>query len=786
MSRLEERKRALLALQPPPHTHSGAASPVPAVALVLDVDGTLLYEVDRRHATHPLTHALHYTLDEYNRETFRKELERPASCKHFELHEPDGDHPHGRVTSYVVARPAAAAMLDRLAPHIASGAVRLAISSANFVGRTACVVATLPLRAGGTGATLAARGAVVVDRAAALPRGFPQKSLRGIRADLGLSDTMSRLVMVDDRPDFIYADVAPAPLLQQGAATSSKANCAGVWEGSAFVPGDGGAAAVHVGEWDMHGNLVIGCAPFGTTSIQEMFVAQVASGGCGDVRSGGSDEKFWRSVEAIVLDALACGETAGTAAAAAAAAAAGGEGGGGGGGAAPGVWRKGRRTKVRGHQRPKPPAELVAARVDLAALQAASTDALQAGLAVLHEHLDALVLSKSTPVNADASQGIILLEGKVTALVKWLPGKWHQAHFTRIRRRAKHGLQQAGGSDGAATVGGRGTKRRAAGELRVHEAIKALPLSPLLAPGVEGRTAYAAMVERLMQLMTGWVSSLAGDSRCASFYDKRSFVHEMEEVIVPLAAVVEALEAEVAAAAAAERPIRQLTVVDLCAGKGFLPFCVAELVRVEPLFQGLAQVVLVELAELNWSHFHEHLTVAASTTADAGTAVCGGAAQRAFTVEIWSGCNMYEESTLKRVAALPHQSLLVGTHLCKRLSARAVEIFNCTAQQSRLLVLAPCCLPPFRGCLEIAQTAPSSPAKIDLVDLGATPAPFSAWVDMLLAALTAPATSRRVDVELRSEDRVQHDLAIAAANPHNKVLGRRMSWIISTHDELML
>lgn len=359
--------------------------------------------------------------------------------------------------------------------------------------------------------------------------------------------------------------------------------------------------------------------------------------------------------------------------------------------------------------------------------------------------------------------------------------------------------------------------------LALKKAIAAMLVHPLAEDYREEVSMLTSMLETWSEDWThpGW----------RSFLNKSSFLHEVEEVVVPLHCLLRYL----AGRGSAECP---LFLVDLCAGKGFFSFCVLELASRVPLLRQLGGVVVLDQlsssdaqgesggspadgdVHITWEHF----TLRAQSRLE----------DDSLSLQLWDGVNLHDAELPARLARLG-PVLLSGTHLCRRLSSRAVELFN-VLPDARLLVLAPCCIPPYkkRSDLAVVQRSPQLTAAIgggctcgftaaghrvkrrckvcwasgckdecwrcgerghskneceskfmspclakiiSLESLWAGAAPFDSWVEALRDACAVP--SRRIDAELRSEEQRQHDTGLALANPKNKTMGRRMSWIVA-------
>jgi hypothetical protein len=101
---------------------------------------------------------------------------------------------------------------------------------------------------------------------------------------------------------------------------------------------------------------------------------------------------------------------------------------------------------------------------------------------------------------------------------------------------------------------------------------------------------YRRLVDRLAARMMGWHAAFSGLPASSHFFNKTSFMHEMEEVLLPLRVLVAMMRlpqnvpppdpAPAPAPAPCDAPEPQpeperIIVIDLCAGKGFLPMCLA-------------------------------------------------------------------------------------------------------------------------------------------------------------------------------------------------------------------
>ena len=137
-----------------------------------------------------------------------------------------------------------------------------------------------------------------------------------------------------------------------------------------------------------------------------------------------------------------------------------------------------------------------------------------------------------------------------------------------------------------------------------------------------------------------------------------------------------------------------LTVVDLCAGKGYLAMCLGHgAIPTTGSRNVVRRVVMLEKARVNW----DHLPTGGGGKGGEPSPGCPG-------VEVWGPrTNIFDEEVLTRLAGLPGRVVIIGIHLCKRLASRAVELYNLLGPRKAVaLVLAPCCIPTASGVIEIS------------------------------------------------------------------------------------
>lgn len=272
------------------------------------------------------------------------------------------------------------------------------------------------------------------------------------------------------------------------------------------------------------------------------------------------------------------------------------------------------------------------------------------------------------------------------------------------------------------------TKQPPGAEWHIWRAITTLKRTLLLETEA-GRAEYGDCVALLGSVLEGWARRWAGKKEFSNFLNSKSLAHEAEEAVVPIVALLRFLMALPAGSQA------QFTLVDVCAAKGYLSMLLSYLAAAEGATAALLRrhmrgIVLVEKRNMKRSHID-------AANADARSSCLIGASieksVKALPIEVWDGCNIHEEEFLGRLLRLAEQGsiaeeqqseaalhgtapleqpqpnaaaanlpegsgtsplLLVGVHLCGRLSSRFVEVTNALGPVlAPLAILAPCCLP---------------------------------------------------------------------------------------------
>jgi hypothetical protein len=236
----------------------------------------------------------------------------------------------------------------------------------------------------------------------------------------------------------------------------------------------------------------------------------------------------------------------------------------------------------------------------------------------------------------------------------------------------------------------------------VNRALEALPHT-LLLDTAAGRNEYGSLVAEVATVIRSWSTRWSGRPEWQSFLNRKSFLHEVEEAIVPLRAVIRHFEQQADDAADDAAP-PLVDVVDLCCGKGFFGMLLSYLAATHPLLRKrIGSIVLVEKnLKVRWEHVHaanaDHAAAAADSGSDRNVMLA------ALPIVVWRGANIHEDAFEIRLHHLcnppvpslanSRRLLLVGIHLCRRLSSRFVELTNSLGSELvTKAVLAPCCLP---------------------------------------------------------------------------------------------
>ena len=224
-------------------------------------------------------------------------------------------------------------------------------------------------------------------------------------------------------------------------------------------------------------------------------------------------------------------------------------------------------------------------------------------------------------------------------------------------------------------------------ELLLEEKRVAASSGPLLAAAAleercallasqEGRESFGSAVRLIAAVLRGWAARWGGGGRRGgggrwrSLLEKRSLLHEAEEAVVPLATLLQWLEAR---GGCGVQPL--FTLVDLCCGKGVFSLIVSHAAALEPRLRAIGYILMIDRAtrsQVDWGMVDD-------ANADvAGLSEPDPTSTAAVPLELWPDCNIHEKNDIveDRLRSSPGQVLIVGIHLCRSLSPRAISLYN--------------------------------------------------------------------------------------------------------------
>ena len=247
---------------------------------------------------------------------------------------------------------------------------------------------------------------------------------------------------------------------------------------------------------------------------------------------------------------------------------------------------------------------------------------------------------------------------------------------------------------------------------------------------------YGPLCEEVACVLRGWGHRWAGQNSFQSLLNKSSLLHEVEESIVAIQSLLDwikgVLRREGSNDACHDRKIQQLnksavsegkdsqrnlireiTVVDVCCGKGIFSMLLSYLAARENdvcrPFHIIKRIIMADKItskKVNWQHIDvtndDVLTFTACVKDDHlseenkihDKTVAGVINFARVPIEVWGGCNIHDDNFLHKLLSLHEILALVGIHLCKHLGPRLVSLFNTLGKDTApFMCLAPCCLP---------------------------------------------------------------------------------------------
>jgi len=181
-----------------------------------------------------------------------------------------------------------------------------------------------------------------------------------------------------------------------------------------------------------------------------------------------------------------------------------------------------------------------------------------------------------------------------------------------------------------------------------------------------------ALTQTVISILHTWGKTWAGAPEWQGVLNKSSLLHEIEESIVALHALLQWMDTD---RTVEDEP---LTIVDVCCGKGIFSMLASYVFRDDPRIH---QIVMLDRASILWNHVEV-----------VNESAVGEGRPR---IESWGGCNLHEvDPVITRLENIGTPLALVGIHLCKTLSPTCVGIVNAIGpSRCPFLCLAPCCLP---------------------------------------------------------------------------------------------
>ena len=146
---------------------------------------------------------------------------------------------------------------------------------------------------------------------------------------------------------------------------------------------------------------------------------------------------------------------------------------------------------------------------------------------------------------------------------------------------------------------------------------------------------FGTLARDCSSILHGWGTRWAGDKQWQSLLNKSSLLHEVEEVMVAMHALLEWMETEPGE--------DTLTVVDVCAGKGIFTMCLTYLAAINPVLRRrVARVVMADHADINWHHIHaanddarSHHAANAEACRSDGVSTAGMVTLAAVPIDLW-------------------------------------------------------------------------------------------------------------------------------------------------------
>ena len=227
---------------------------------------------------------------------------------------------------------------------------------------------------------------------------------------------------------------------------------------------------------------------------------------------------------------------------------------------------------------------------------------------------------------------------------------------------------------------------------------------------------YNDLIRAVRYVLLNWHNRWSGQASWQSFLNKNKLLHEVEESIVALLHLKNWITDNYEVL---RNDGTGLTVIDLCSGKGIFSMLLTYLASLADnnndvksdvhVFQVINRIIMIDRMKA-WNCHHIN-----AANKDVRSRSKSDACEESFQsqseqesmkiqfepliarihIDIWSDTNIHDESTLNRIYTETSDRIaIVGIHLCRSLSPRAIGITNVFGQDKvPFLCLAPCCLP---------------------------------------------------------------------------------------------
>ena len=223
---------------------------------------------------------------------------------------------------------------------------------------------------------------------------------------------------------------------------------------------------------------------------------------------------------------------------------------------------------------------------------------------------------------------------------------------------------------------------------------------------------YASLIDDIIKyVLPFWDSKWRSNNAFNSILNKKGLCHELEESIGALHFVLKIMNDIIADNANQQHHGKQqklsIPVIDLCSGKGILSMLVVSFIKLVPSHQPLCEYVdSIYLLDRNWDlHYLEVEEMKRSKRDPTKRPKCPikssylSILSTEFDVEfVPIRTDIHNRKIIEFLSETVSgrcKAIFSAIHLCRRLSVRAIELFNSTPNIYAFL-LAPCCL-PLRG-----------------------------------------------------------------------------------------